>query len=378
MTTTMEILSGDAAVAESNQGGEAGYRRADFANPQARVRMVEARELWEAAMSGGLSARARLAEAMSTSDFPVLLGGAFERELLATYEDLPTIWQGFATRVTVRDFRAKTLVDLLGGKATLEPVAPGSPYPARGKSEASYSLTVAKRGGRFPLLWEDFINDDLDGFSRLPGDLAQAARDTEDYLATSLLVDAAGALTAFFTAGNKNAATALPLTTDNLGAAIGVINDRKDSEGRPVVTNNGLVLMVPPALEMTALAILNATQIETTVGSTKIVGPNYLKGKVTLVVNPWLTVISTDNKASTRWFLLPAPSNARPAVAVGFLRGHEVPDLRVKSSGGQRIGGGDVDPMDGSFEFDDVQFRARHVLGGTTLDPIATYVSNGS
>lgn len=380
MINETQILTGAAAIAEGDAKPEAGFRRPPR-DPQFNARIVEAADLWHDAlhMGGltGMKARVALAEALTTSDFPYLLGGVFDRELLASYQQLPSVWKAFARRVTVRDFRAKELIDLLGGQAILGSVGQGAEYPARKTTEAKYSLTVGKRGARFPLTWEMVVNDDLDAFRDLPGRLAQSAIDTEDYLATSLLVIAGGANTAFFKAGNNNAATALALSDVNLGAALTAISTRTDSDGRPIVIN-GTVLVVPPALEILALQILNATELRIVDGSvTRIVG-NYLRGKVTLVVDPWLPVIATDAKTGTRWFVLPAATAARPAVAMGFLRGQEEPDLRVKSDTGNRVGGGAIDPMEGSFDDDTIQYRVRHVLGASHIDPKATYVSNGS
>lgn len=380
MNDNIQILTGAAAIAEGDAQPEAGFRRPPR-DPKLNGRIVEAAELWHDAlhMGGltGMKARVALAEALTTSDFPMLLGGVFDRELLASYVALPSVWKSFARRVTVRDFRAKELIDLLGGQAILGPVGQGAEYPARKTTEAKYSLTVAKRGARIPLTWEMVVNDDLDAFRDLPGRLAQAAIDTEDYLATSLLVIAGGANTAFFKSANGNAPTGLGLSDVNLGEALTAISTRTDSDDRPIVLN-GTVLVVPPALEMKALQILNATELRIVDGAvTRIVG-NYLRGKVTLAVDPWLPVIATDAKTSTRWFVLPAATAARPAIAVGFLRGQEEPDLRVKSDTGNRVGGGAIDPMEGSFDDDTIQYRVRHVLGASHIDPKATYVSNGS
>lgn len=375
MDANTQILSGRDAVNESTDTGLAGFVSPPR-DPRLNGRILETVHTWERGLSGSFRGRADLAEALTTSDFPILLGSVFDREMLAQYEDTTPVWPSFARRVAVKDFRPKKLVDLLGGKGILDPVAEGAPYPARSVSEAEYSLTVGKRGGRIALTWEMLINDDLDAFRDLPSRLATGARDTEDYLATSLLVNAAGANTAFFKTANKNAPTALPLTSENLAAALLAVSTRKDVDGRPII-NKGTVLMVPPALELTALTILNATEVRTTDGSKLLIGGNELRGKVSVVVNPWLPVIATDANTDTRWFILPAPTNPRPGLALGFLRGHETPDLRVKSSGGNRVGGGLIDPSEGSFEFDDIQYRVRHVLGGSTLDPIATYVSNG-
>lgn len=382
MIDNIEVLTGAEAVAEGERSGGEGGFHAPARGPRYAQRLIEAANIWGEAMTAGgiagFKARARLAEALSTPDFPYLLGGVIDRELLREYNQISPVWQSFAMRTTLRDFREKNLIDLLGGRAILDEVKPGAEYKARATSESKYAISVGKRGARFALTWEMLVNDDLDAFRTLPNRLADAARVTEDYLATSLLVSASGANTAFFKAGNGNAPTALALTTDNLATAITEVQTRKDSDGNPIDLSAGVVLMVPPALEMKAMQIVNAVEVRVTDGSNQLITANYIKSKVTVQVNPWLTVIATDGNAATRWFILPKPTAPRPALAVGFLRGHEVPDLRVKTDAGSRVGGGVIDPTEGSFDFDDMQYRVRHVIGSATVDPKVTYCSNGA
>lgn len=379
MDISSQILSGQAAVAESTDTEGAGFTRVPHSrDPKFLARVDEALDVFERGISGSFRGRADLAESLTTSDFPLLLGAGFERELVAQYTQATPVWSQYIYRTTVKDFREKALIDLLGGRSILDRVAEAAPYPARSVDESEHKIKVGKFGGRIPITWEMIINDDLDALRDLPNRLSQGALDTEDNLGASLLVDAAGANSAFFNAGNDNAPAAVPLTMDNLSAAIQTIKSRKDESGRPVVTNRGLVLVVPPELELQALAIVNATEVRSTSGSKTLVGGNLLRGRVSVVVDPWLTVIAQDAKAGGRWFVLPAPSNPRPALAIGFLRGHETPDLRVKADTGQRVGGGLVPATEGSFDFDTIQYRVRHVLGSAHMDPIATYVSDGS
>ena len=75
---------------------------------------------------------------------------------------------------------------------------------------------------------------------------------------------------------------------------------------------------------------------------------------------------------------VPKPGSSRPALWVAKLAGHEQPDLRVKADTGQRVGGGQISALEGSFEIDDIQYRGRHIVGHQTGDPTFTYVSNGS
>jgi hypothetical protein len=379
MTTTELFLTGDAAVAE---GGALTVQRRS-GNPQHLARVAEAAKLTKRVFEGDRRAMLQVQELMTTSDFPKLFGDVLDRALLAQYEQISPIWSGVATRVQVNDFRAKHWIDLLGGRAELDPVGQGGEYPARALTEGDYNLTVGKFGARLPLTWEMIINDDLGAFQTAPARLAQAAVDTEDKLNTRLYATATGPNTAFFT--GATAPDNKALTVDNLSAALTTVATRRDSDNRPIMIR-AFVLVVPPALEVMAHNIVNATLIRlrndasSASGARDIEVTNWLAGKVTIVTNPWLPVIDLSGSganAAKTWYLFPAPSTPRPALVMGFLRGHETPDLRVKADGGQRVGGGSVPAEEGSFDNDDIQYRIRHVTGGTTLDPIATYASVG-
>jgi hypothetical protein len=377
---TTEFLTGDAAVAE----GRAQTARSRNTSPQHLQRVAEAAALMGRVFKGDRRATLQVQELMSTSDFPKLFGDVLDRELMAQYEQITPVWQGFATRAQVNDFRPKHWLDLLGGRAELDPVSEGAEYKARGLTDNEYQLTVGKYGARLPLTWEMMINDDLGAFQTAPQRLAQAARDTEDKLATRLYAGATGPVSAFFTASGGTVDNKA-LTIDTLSAALTTVATRRDSDNRPIMIN-AYVLVVPPALEVYAHNIVNATLIRlrndasSSSQARDIEVTNWLAGKVTIVSNPWLPIIDTSGSganAGKTWYLFPAPSTPRPALVMGFLRGYETPDLRVKADTGMRVGGGNVPAEEGSFDNDDIQYRIRHVTGGTTLDPIAAYASVG-
>jgi hypothetical protein len=72
-----------------------------------------------------------------------------------------------------------------------------------------------------------------------------------------------------------------------------------------------------------------------------------------------------------------AAKPVRPALWAAFLLATSSPDLRVKANTGQRVGGGDISPLEGSFEIDDIQYRGRHIVGnqqGTRCSPTARWV----
>lgn len=365
----VEVVSGQAA---NNTVAESTGRR--LRGRYSNERLQEAAVLMGRVFDGSRRAMLELEEAMSTSDFAGLFGAVMDHALLQAYEVEPQVWSQFAARRTLKDFKPATLHDLLGGRAILPEVAELTEYPARSVSESEYTLKVGKRGARISLSWETFINDDLDAFRDLPNRLSQAARNTEDYLATSAIEVGGVPNPAFFGASNENELTGNPaLTIESLTDAITQLSDVRDEEGLPIMVSS-MVLVVPPALQIPAQQILNATEIrfeDAATGRTMIT-KNFIAQAVRPVVNRWLT-------SSTGWYLLPDPSQGlRFSVGLGFLRGHEVPDLRIKSDGGQRVGGGEVAPTEGSFDIDDVQYRLRHVIGAATADPKGTMASDGT
>jgi hypothetical protein len=346
------------------------------------------------AFKGSKLGMLKLQEALTSDDFRAAAFEVLDREMMQRYTDLPAVWTEYVRRTTVRDFKAKTLVDLMGGRAALDLVPERTEYPHRSVSKGAYHLSVAKYGGVFQITWESIINDELGELQELPNNLAVAARNTESSLAASLLTDGNGPNGAYFNAtawgreydpdtdtwsgGSSNLIAGNPaLTADSLTAALDAIMQRRDPEGLPIMVE-AIKLVVPPALETTARKILDATEIRITVGGTETILNNWLANRVQLVVDPWLQVLDLGANAATTWYLLPAPATSRPALFLGFLRGHEAPDLRVKADAGNRIGGGPVAPEDGSFDADDISYRVRHVAGGVGTDMIATAVSTGA
>lgn len=336
--------------------------------------ITEAAEMWKRAWDGSARAALLVHEALSTSDlFRSVTGDVLDRELLAQYRELDPQWSGFATRTTVRNFKPKKLVDILGGRTALDRVPELTEYPEAEHDTAEYEISVGKFGRRFGFSWEAGINDDIDELQRIPSNFAAAARITEDVTALEQLVDVATGApnTGFFNADNGNAPEAKVLDEANLQAAVTTVSTREDSDGNLVPPDAGLVLVVGPAQEMTARRILNATELRITNGSRTTIQPNPLRDvNIRLEVNRRIKGLA--------WFVLPEPNGPRPAIAVAFLRGFETPDIRVKNDQGSRLGGGPLGPDEGSFNEDGVYYRVRHVVGSAHVDPIHTYAATGA
>lgn len=338
--------------------------------------ILEARELFQGAMDGNLRARAQVLESLTTSDFPILLGAAYGRELQQEYASIAPIWPRFARRLTVPDFRKRKLVDIMGGRSALERVREAAEYPARKASESEREFQVDKYGARFPLTWEMVKNDDLGAFRDFPRRLATAARETEERVALAPLFNAAGTgLSSFLTPrvnSGKN------LTRANLNAAYVDITTRRDEDDRPVIVPNP-ILLVPTALAQVAADIINVVEnVDPTTGDKRT--GNGLLATPEVVVDPWLDIVGAGySNIGKTWFLLPGPQvSVKPALGVAFMAGEETPDLRVKNDQGTRVGGGSIAPNEGSFDDDTIQYRVRHIMGGTGLYDDAVYVGVGS
>lgn len=367
-----------------------------FARPRriTEAQVLEAAHVLGRAFKGSRLGMLKLQEALTSDDFRAAAFEVIDREMMQRYQDLPAVWDQYAKRTTVANFKPKTMVDLMGGRAALDVVPERTEYPHRKVSKAAYQLSVVKYGGVFQITWESIVNDELGELQELPNNLAIAARNTEASAAARLLTDGNGPNNALFNAtawgrtydpdtntwsgGSSNLIAGNPaLTADSLTAVLDAISQRTDPEGLPILVE-AVKLVVPPALETTARKILDATEIRITSGNNTTILNNWLAGRVQLVVDPWLQVIDKGANASTTWYLVPATTSSRPALFLGFLRGHETPDVRVKADAGNRVGGGPVSPEEGSFDADDISYRVRHVVGGVGTDMIGTAVSTGA
>ncbi len=375
----------------ATEGTNVSRRDRRRATREYRQRLGNLARIYHATMEGDRRATLAFQEAMSRADFSYLFGDIIDRQLLAAYQTRAVQWPAYAKRGRVRDFRSVRRYTLDGGEATLNPVKELAPYKVRKVTDGFYEYAVGKFGDQIALSWETIVNDDMDALADLPTRLGNAARRTEEKFAAELFSNASGPNSTFFSTANRNVinttvvgstVTANPaLTIGALQTAMQVLGQQKDTDGGPIYVE-GVTLLVPPALEVPALNIVNATEIEAATGGGNGTGndqlrvTNWMRNRVNVVVNPWLPIVNTTS-GNSAWYLFADPGVGRPAMEIGFLIGHEAPELWVKSPNATRVGGGAVNPEEGDFEYDAVQYRVRHVIGGTLMDPKSSIASTG-
>ncbi len=398
---TLERIRAEEADARrifAGDGRVAGRSRRD-ASPAYLARLAEATQFLADVVRGRRPAY-QLQEVMTTSDFPLLFGDVLDRQVLAAYREWPSVWTAIAKRAIVNDFRSvKLYPPTWGADSRLEAVPETIEYPeSRLTEQTPIEYSVKKYGRKTGFSWESLINDDLQQLTNIPERLGRAARRTESRAVIELYVDASGPHATLFSTANKNrvhtenggATDNPPLSIAALQSAFTVLSNQRDENGEPMMLEM-VTLVVPPALEVTARNILNATSIEATTlgaggappnpataGEQRLVIQNWMRNKLTLVVDPYIPMVASSANGNTSWFLFANPSTGREVIRIGFLRGHEEPEIWIKEPNARRVGGGAVDPMDGDFDSDSVMYRVRHTLGVTTVDPRGAVASSGA
>lgn len=320
----------------------------------------------------------QLQEALTTSDFPALFGDIIDRQILANYAETTYSWNQYCHRSVVADFRNVKRLYVNGAEGVLLPVAQNEEYRETKLVDGAYTYAVQKYGRRIPISWEAIINDDLEALRDIPSRFGKAARRTEEKFATGLFCGANGPLSSLFTTGVNQLTGNPALSVNGLQMALTMLMSQKDADGEPIMVN-GVVLVVPPQLIVTARNIVNATEIRLSENggstNTQLVGPSWAKDIVTPATNFYLPLVASAANGSTSWFLFSDPNQSRPAIEMGFLRGHETPEVFMKTPNATRVGGGQTTE---DFDTDTLQYKVRHVLGGGAMEPKAVVASNGS
>lgn len=331
-------------------------------------------------------AKSRLIQAMGTADFPYLAGSSLERQLVATFQETPAVMERVFQKSTHRDFRQTAAVRLDGADARLQEIGESGEYTDANMAETAYLYALKVWGKKIPLAWRLLLNDDLNAFASIPIRFGRGARRTREWWLTQMFWDASGPLDLYFdvTGVGQDGVSALPLTAANLATAITAMLLYTDDGGNPV-TVTPKYLVVTPALYQTALELVEpqslaviATGVGNSAASTRLSASNAFIKKFSLEVllNPWLPqIVTSGTKGATTWALFTDP-NELAAGEMSTLEGEPGPQVFLKTSNQQRVGGS-VDPMGGSFENDSVEYKVRDVFNAVRMAPQAGWASDG-
>jgi hypothetical protein len=340
---------------------------------------------------------ALLEEAATTSEFPLLFGTILDRQLLAKYQIAKPDWRTYIKVGTQADFRPQALHGVFGLQGGLNEVKPQSEYKQDASmGEGRITVALAKYGRRWGMGWEIVINDDLGAFSDTAERLSNAAIRTEYREATKLIAAAAGGGHASLFGApiahpvdgknvtNKFSGAATALSVTSLQDAVTKFRQFVDADGEPIMVE-GFELVVPPALEITAMQILQSQLLLAAGGDGQAnaklqIQPNknvLSAMSITLHVNPYLPIIDVSANKDKTWYLF-AKLSSGAAAQMNFLRGHESPEIVMKNPNKLALSGGTTNPLEGDFESDSMEWRVRHILGGVQVDPRMAIVNVGA
>lgn len=347
------------------------------------------------ALAGDRLAQARLKEAVTSDQLAPMFVKAANIRFQEYFDAHDTIWDKIATKELLTDFRPASLLSLKpdsttapidnGGykhpAGTLPHVPELTPYPTMSYQADGAFITTAKHGARFQFSFESFINDEWNVISRFPKDAAAIAARTEDLLVLLQLFDPGtkSLRQDVFNAQNKTEFNTTGLPEEITGGATGpfikptnaplsfdaIVAARFQAlatlrDGHSTYVPEGFVLVTNPALAEVAKGYTQINEIRVQNGKRTEIKGNPLKD-LEVVTSDLISVVGGEKA----WVLLPkgGRANGKTVLAKTGMLGREDPELRIHNKTGQMIGGGDVNPYEGSFDNDDVEVRIRQIAG---------------
>jgi len=250
--------------------------------------------------------------AMSTSDFPVLLGNVANRVLVQAFEMANGTFDQWTTAVDVDDFKTRNEANLEMFSGRLKKITEGGEKKNKETSENNESWRIYSRGAEVMITREMLINDDLGAFNDIIlgfGEMAKRTANGESYDLLQSLGDYSGYKMAdgkaIFHADHKNIGTGAALSVDSLTNGRTLMR-RQTTKGGDALNINPAYLLVAPELETTALQLLNS---ESTMGQANAGVANPFRNSLKLIVDAEL--------AAKPWYL----AANRRTVKVGYLKG---------------------------------------------------------
>jgi len=267
----------------------------------------------------------------TTISMATMLTGIANKALLKELSYREPIAYTWCNTSPVSDFKSNTRGDIItGGLVELE--ANGEIQTSEISDTAeSYSITTYAK--RFIIDRRTIINDDAGVFNRLPRQLGAAANQKVDDI-TAAHLTANGNMAdgnALFNTTDNTLIESNALNVEGLAAARAAMRTIKS--GGKYVNIMPRYLIVPAALEETAMALMAASSIMPAGGSTKTRTPtvNTFQGMYEVVVDPRL-----DDDSTTSWYL--APDKGVDSFEIGLLDGRREPTLEREELGGAFLG----------------------------------------
>lgn len=273
----------------------------------------------------GIMSTTMMGGAHGVSDFAYITGEVMNRRLMNEYTRREPNWSSVTgTPMTAADFR-EMHATRFGGDFQLKPVQENGEYKHAKLADEAEGLKVERRGRTVKLSFEAIVNDDMGAFDRIPRDFVTAARIMEASMIWSIFRTNAKLKSdnkALFHADHKNlAGSGGAISVTSISAARKVMWEQRafGSEDKDdFLSIEPDQLIIPPALEVTALQFVGATV------PTKDSDQNPYKSTLKAVVSGNLGAAAGGS--DTAWYLV---SSDLPPIAHAYLEGYEAPTMQI-------------------------------------------------
>jgi hypothetical protein len=260
--------------------------------------------------------------AMTTSDFPAIMGDAANKSLQEGFEAEAQVWHDFCSIGSVPNFKPSSLVSLTGLDG-LEEIKESQPYSYASVDESREMVTLLTYGKLFAITRMAIINDDLEALKTIPYAQGEAAARRIGDLAFGVLTSnpVMGDGKTLFHADHGNILTPAVISEGSLGEAIKSMRLQKDSKGRSLNIRPE-ILVAPVSLEGTTEIFFSSTQFSGDAkNSTR--ANIYSGSRFTRVYDGRL-----DDSSISSWYVLAAPNRT---IKLFFLNGQTKPYLEQQA-----------------------------------------------
>lgn len=254
---------------------------------------------------------------MTTSNFKNLLNTVAERTLQDQFRSVPRTFEPFVRRGLVNDFKPV-------GRSRITDMSGLVKIPEHGEFKAAevtdvngQPLRVETYGRKFSLTRQAIINDDLGAFEELPRAIGRKAATLESRLVYSVLKSnpVMNDGLALFSAGHGNlAGSAAALSDASISAALLSFRSQTTEDDEEFIDIAPAYLLVPPALEATAMRLMAA------INPTEMGAVNLYSGRFQVIVEPRLSAAAGGS--DTAWYLMPSKQDIE-TIELANLRGAE-------------------------------------------------------
>ncbi|HEY2588004.1 MAG TPA: hypothetical protein VGI81_19830 [Tepidisphaeraceae bacterium] len=302
--------------------------------------------------------------AISTESLPVVLENVANKSVVAAYEAVGAVANTVCAVSDLRSLRPEGRVRLTAG-GTFERVTGvglelNQPWLG---DDSSHNITGSSYSRLYQIPREVIINDDAGAFLGMPKVVGRNAATTVERVLFELILANASS---FFGTGNGNykSGAGSALSATSLATAAQTLREQKDDNG-DLLLQVPRFLMVPPALEATALAQYRLTNVEgagsVNDGGSEMAGDLPLSRYTPITAGYLGAAGGLTGASDTGWYTFANPADIA-AFEIGYLNGQRYPVIRTA-------------PTDGSFL--GVTFQAIFDFGVAAADPRAAVLSAG-